>query len=525
MKENIRIAWLFVLRHRIKVILILANVGFGAAGLYLSLTGGLPFKLGNFIFFSFLVFLVSLYRPIWIFLLFVGMLPYEIVNIAPPEIGISLRPYQWLMILLLGAVGARTLLRRPVVPSLRIRWIDALPPLLVAGAFWSVSSAASPGLALKLSLVLVSLVALLFVVRLFVRTEHAMVSLLPFVLSSFAVVVLWSLIQSILFVYGHSSFEVMAGRPNSTFTEPDWLGMYLLFPIAIALAWLYQIVGRRKSALQMVLPFLILFFGTLVLWISMTRSAWLGFVGMGLFFTVVTVMNFGKRGEWERALRLLIGTGCVVGLSLMAVPVLHLSSFSVFDRMLSTSGREKITVACFEAGRVPAFVGGRADLEQYGCQHIRLEERDEMRAAGYSVEEIERIDPNVSVRQSVYVQSAHLVQEHPWKGIGWGGVGVRLGTDERGTLLNASNMFLEFWLGSGLLGFVAFVFLWFTIGLGSGRRVFPGDGFFESEVVFSLFFHLTWIGFLIFNLFNSGIFLGFFFFFVGLGGVLFHRRA
>nr|MBP6889465.1 hypothetical protein [Candidatus Moranbacteria bacterium] len=105
--------------------------------------------------------------------------------------------------------------------------------------------------------------------------------------------------------------------------------------------------------------------------------------------------------------------------------------------------------------------------------------------------------------------------------IGWGIVGAHLGVDNQGSMLNASNIFLEFWLGSGLVGVGAFSLLWFLYGFQSGRRTLVGGG---SEVAFHLFFHLVWIGFTVFNLFNSGILLGIFFAFLGLGGVLFQKK-
>ena len=510
----------FLSRNRIKAVLVLLNILFGVLGLFLSLIGVLPLDLGNFLFFSLLIFLTALYRPVWVFLLLVGMLPYEIVSVAPAGFGILLRPYQWLMLVLLLATGIRLLAKRPIFSSFRFVWTDSLPVIFLIGAFLSALGAVPPDPSEKLTFVLGSFVALFFLVRFFVRTERAVVQLLPFFLSSFIVVAVWSVVQNLLFASGRESFQVMAGRPNGTFSESDWLGMYLLFPIAFSLAWLYRNEIMKKKSRDSVFPFGVLFLATLVLLLSMTRSAWLGLAGMGMFFGGATLVTFLKLGDLKRAFFLLGKTASVVCFALIVIPVLHLSRFSIFDRAVSVGGVQEITIACLEAGRVPERIRDVQELDAYGCQHILLEEKPAFLEAGYVIQEIGRDDPNVSIRQSIYERAAFLVREHPFRGIGWGTVGARLGTDEQGSVLNASNMFLEFWLGGGLLGLLAFSILWFAYGFRSGRGTLSGGG---SEIAFHLFFHLTWIGFLIFNLFNSGILLGIFFTFLGFGGVLFSK--
>ena len=510
----------FLLRHRVKSALVLLNTLFGSLGIFFSLNGVLPLGLGNFIFFSILIFLMALYRPVWIFLLLIGMLPYEIVDLAPAGFGIFLRPYQWLMLILLLAVAIRSLAKRPFFSPFHFVWTDALPVLFLVGAFLSSFGSASFGSSGKLALILGSFVALFFLIRFFVRTEKAAVQLLPFLLSSCGVIIVWSITQNILFALGKESFQVMAGRPNGTFSEPDWLGMYLLFPIALSLAWLYRNDILRKRIRENILPTGMLFLGVLTLLLSMTRSAWLGLAGMGIFFSGAVLITFLKLGDPKRAFLLLGKSGVTVCLALAAVPILHLSRFSLFDRAISVGGVQEITIACVDAGKAPERIHDVGELAEYGCRHILLEEKESFLESGYIVREIGRDDPNISIRQSVYGRAVSLAYEHPLRGIGWGAIGSELGTDERGSALNASNMFLEFWLGSGLIGLFAFSLLWFAYGFQSGKVALTGGG---SEVAFHLFFHLVWIGFSIFNLFNSGILLGIFFAFLGLGGILFSK--
>ncbi|MBP9801622.1 MAG: O-antigen ligase family protein [Candidatus Moranbacteria bacterium] len=511
----------FLFQHRIKTMLVFVSILLGSLGLFFSLTGILPLSIGNFFFFSFLVFLIALYRPIWIFLLLISMLPYEIINLAPVEFGILLRPYQWLMLLLFAAIGTRLIARRPLFSPFQFLWIDMLPVLFSLGAYLSAFSVDFSGSSGKLSLILSSFVGLFFLVRFFVRTEKSAIHLLPFILSSFGVIACWSILQNILFAFGKESFQVMAGRPNGSFAESDWLGMYLLFPIALSLAWLYRNEVLRKKWIEMLFPLGVLFLGTLVLILSMTRSAWLGMTAMGFFFAGASLVTFFKLGNPKSAFLLIGKAGFVVCLALISVPVFHLSRFSFIDRAISTGGIQKITIACLWGNRTPGHIQNTEELSLYGCQHILLEEQAAFREAGYAIQEVGRDDPNVAIRQSVYTQVVTLIREHPFFGIGWGIVGAHLGVDNQGSMLNASNIFLEFWLGSGLVGVGAFSLLWFLYGFQSGRRTLVGGG---SEVAFHLFFHLVWIGFTVFNLFNSGILLGIFFAFLGLGGVLFQKK-
>lgn len=515
----------YVRRHRIGLVLQAANLLFGILALGLTLSGVLPMSMVNFVFFSFLLLLIALYRPVWVFLLLIGLLPYEIVNLAPAEIGFMLRPYQWLMVILLGAVVIRWFVGRRAVPRLRLVWIDALPILFSLGAFIAALGAHPSGPAFRLALILASFVGLYFVVRLFIRSAQEAIHVVPFLLISFSVVALWSLAQNILFASGGQHFEVMAGRPNGSFSEPDWLGMYLLLFVALALAWFYRHLVLRQRPIQSLAPSVLLFATTLVLLLSMTRSAWLGMAGMGAFFTLAVMAVSLKLGEPKRGARLLGQSVLIVTLALILIPLLHLSRFNIFDRAASTSGEQKITISCDQDSTLPVRLEKIESLEQlsaWHCRHIMLEEIASEQATGKFITTVYRDDPNVSIRQSIYERIFASGSERPVQGIGWGNIGARLGVDERGAALNASNIFLEFWLGSGLIGLIAFAVLWFTLGFQSGRLALSGG---QEEIAFPIFFHLAWIGCTVFNLFNSGILLGFFFFLLGLGGLLFVRRS
>lgn len=511
----------YIMRHRIRSALLVANVFFGVLVIRGASSGVLPLGMINFVFFSFLLYLTALYRPTWVFLPLVGMLPYEIIDVAPMEFGFSLRPYQWLMVILWGALLTRVLFRRPAMPMFRWKWVDILPLIFFCGA--GISTSGSSFLPV---IILGSFIALYFLTRIFVRTQSEIQHLLPFILSSFGVVAIWSIIQNIWFIFGKTGIEVMAGRPNGTFPEADWLGMYLLLIVAISLAWIYhRAVSQEESRLAMLMPFMFLFSSTLILVLSVARSAWLGMLGMGGCFALAVFLTFRKQNASQQGIRLLAKTLFCVSLAFLVVPLFHLSRFDIFDRAISTSGVQKITIACDRDDVIlslPEKIENEEQLSTKGCRHIFLEAVDTERATGKFITTIYRDDPNVSIRHSIYERVISIGMEYPLLGIGWGNIGAKLGLDERGAALNASNMFLEFWLGSGLLGLIAFSLFWFGEGFRAGKNIFSQD---LVKVSFSLFFFLAWIGITIFNLFNSGILLGFFFFFLGLGALLFGEES
>ena len=99
-------------------------------------------------------------------------------------------------------------------------------------------------------------------------------------------------------------------------------------------------------------------------------------------------------------------------------------------------------------------------------------------------------------------------------GVGWGSIGKILGADERGASLNASNIFLEIWLGSGLIGLLCFIIFLGNILLKTAKAFISTQDF--DAKIFSVFILSTLSGLIVFNLFNSGILLGFFWVFLGV---------
>ncbi|MEI8343441.1 MAG: O-antigen ligase family protein [Candidatus Moraniibacteriota bacterium] len=549
-------------KNAIKLYLILANVLLTVFAIWFSNVGLLPFKnFGDFVFFVILALVFAIYRPGWAFVLFVGMLALENVNLAPTSFGLAVRPYQLLGALILLAIALRFLMGRKVVTFPKLKFYDGLPLLFALGGFVSAFIASNKGSSLKQAIVAASFVALYFLVRFYVQSLDDLKRITSFFLSSSCVVAIYAIWQNARFAFGKVSFEVMAGRPNGTFTEPDWLGIYLAFLLASLLVWLFYIsknyikkesrpilnlkfeIFNQFFNIQIFKKIVIYTFITLVmvaLILTVSRSAWLGallivlgFLKINLLYSEKIVQGALKKTKfwegiwqvvkrpwnWKQFLVALKNILIVGVVSLGIVFIFRLTNFQLASRAQSTNGMQKITIACdspvlFVNDRIESL----SDLAQHNCWHINLEEIVGQKAEGKFVQEVYRPDPNVGIRAKIYGVAFEQIKQHSLLGIGWGSISNILGTDERGAGLNASNIFLEIWLGSGLLGFLSFVILLGYIFVSScGRFVATnGSDVAATFILFGLF------AIFIPNLFNSGIFLGFVWVFlaiaVGLSG-------
>lgn len=502
-----------------KILLVLFNICAGGILILLSFMGVLHITLIDFLFFSFVGFLLALYRPGWMFLLLIGMLPYENINIAPESFNLILRPYQWLVVLVSAALLVRLFFKRFPLEKFVPNFWDTLLIILTFSVF--ISALISPHqTAMKQSIIFLSFLLLYFVCRIFVRSVDDVRMLLPFIFSSFLVIVGYAVIQNILFLSGKESLEVMAGRPNATFTEADWLGGYLAVMVAtlgaliVSPALVARYIALRKAR---ILFSILLFFGFLALIITVSRSAWLAalagmVMALGIFAWqrgLFDALRFWNPSILKRALLLKLFIGIPLVMAVLLIVVTGLTSFDLLDRGKSvTSGEQMITIACQREIALPERIQDVTDLAFYGCEHIRLEERAQKKTSGAYVTEIFRTDPNISIRQDIYGKTLDVLREHWFFGIGFGVISAFLGTDGRGTGLNASNLFLEIWLGAGIIGFIAFVVFWFGLGW---------QWFFLSitkRSPLALILSAVFVCITVFNLFNSGLLLGWLFFFL-----------
>lgn len=488
--------------------LLFGSVVFGALLIVFQNMGKFPLRMGDLVFLSVVFFLFSLYRPAWAFLSFVFVLPFEIVNFAPSALPINLRPYQ-----LFGGILAVTLLVLLAQKKLPFRkvsfwWIDFFPFLIVLGGFLSAANAPDPGIAFKQSVVLFTFGLFYIIGRIFMRTAADVRMTLRFFLVSSALVAFYALFQNVRFLSGGVSFEVMPGRPNGTFPEADWLGMYLIFFGAILFFVGQLFVAKRNDGGRVfhmawhpiVFVLFTLFFSALLATVS--RSAWLGVL---VTASVSTSLFIYRERRAKPIAMYSIGIAGSFLLALALVVLAPLTRFDLFGRAGSIGdGLQPITVACDSPdAALPRVLRTMDELADNGCRHIDLEDIDAQQAAGKNIMTVLRPDPNVNIRKEIYVKSFGEIAKHPILGIGWGSISAVLGSDSRGAGLNASNLFLETWLGSGMLGLLGLLGLLGTIIFRAGRS-FSLDRNIEAAFILSVF-----AGLVVANLFNAGLLQGY----------------
>lgn len=523
-----------------KILLVSGNILLGVVLVTLANTHVLPLDPVNFIFFSFVIFLFALYRPGWAFLFFVGLIPFEIVHVAPVSFGIDVRPYQLVALLLFLAVILRFFAHKLPFNLVQPKWFDWVLLLIPMGALIAIVNAPFPGNSLKQALVVFSFGLVYAVGRIFWQSWEDVKQSIPFFITSSLVVLSYALWQNIRFLFGKESFQVMAGRPNATFSEADWLGLFVVIVLSILAAFVFRVFfpeeqeqkesSMPERALDPKAYFLLIFliFAFIVLIITVARSAWLGtFFALGMLCLSI-LFSQGVSGI-KKLFHDVISFGSIVIASLVIalgiVTIFHLTTFHLLDRASSTvSGLQTITIACNQEPSLPVSsqkIENLDQLEGWGCRHIMLEEIESEQAAGKFITIVERDDPNISIRQEVYGKVWQKLKEFPLLGIGWGSIGSFLGTDERGAGLNASNMFFEVWLGSGLLGLLAFVLFWMSLIVVLFRRLPESKGFERDYILFLI---ASWTGIFVFNMFNSGVLLGFFFLYLALGALVLEKN-
>ncbi len=487
--------------------------------------GKLPFhNTGDFLFLSLLFLLFALYRPAWAFLSFISVLPFEIVNLAPAVFPLNLRPYQWFGALILLALVAHFVRGKFSSRMVRFHFVDSFPVLIVLGGFLGAAAAPAPHAALRQAVIVLSFGLLYALARVFIRTMDDLHMVLRFLFVSSILVAMYAIIQNLRFLAGHVSFETMPGRPNGTFPEPDWLGMYLvLFGAMLFSAG--QMLSLRKDDGTRVIRMLwhpvlfavsTLFFAVLLM--TVARSAWLGVAATLL----VSVATFVCRMRGVRApITHVTATAGSFILALALVVLIPLTRFDLLGRAGSVgSGLQQITVACDSADTMlPATLHSMIELQSNGCRQIDLEAVGMEKAAGRSIMTVSRPDPSTDIRREIYAKSFGEIRNHPLLGIGWGSMSAILGMDENGHALNASNMFLDVWLGSGLLGMIGLLGFLGTI-LVRTALSFRAEHGLGSAFILSAF-----VGLLVANLFNAGLLQGYVWILFAMGAMTATRET
>lgn len=523
-------------KNSTKIYLIVANVILVSFGIWFNNVGVLPFKnITDFILFLLLAFTFALYRPGWSFLLTSGFIVLENVNIAPDAFSISLRPYQIMAFLTLLSLILRKVTNRMNFDLPKLGKVDIAVIVFVLASFVSSLFAISKTTSLKQSVILLSFAMIYALARIFIQDAKDFSKVIPFILSSSFVISFYAILQNIRFQQGLNSFEIMPGRSNATFTEPDWLGIYIVFVIAVIFALLYKtlIIKNQETITKKISNyksfgnwffgdrlffvswclFLVILYVVLIL--TVARSAWLGASGALFVFVILDLINGGlnpAKWQWKKASKLFFAIFVSLAASIAIVYVFRLTDFQLFNRVQSTaSGMQEITISCknIPASSLsvpiekPLEINNTDELEKYNCKHINLEDIDKEVSLGNFITIAYRKDPNVEIRGQIYKKSLQQVKENPVFGIGWGNISKILGNDERGAGLNSSNIFLEIWLGGGIIALLSFVFI---VGFILIKSIV---NYYKTKNWEFLFVILGITVVLIPNMFNAGIMLGF----------------
>jgi hypothetical protein len=476
-----------------------------------------PLALSDFLFFSVLFFLLALSRSSFAFLLFVMLVPIEIVNVAPVEFLIALRPYQWAGALLAVAFAIRLMAGRVPVKLPVWRLSDTFLLVMLGSGVWAAMGSVSFSGNMKQVLVLASFGLLYGLTRIFVRSFADLRRVAVGSAVGSMVVGGYALWQQFRFMQGDKeAFEVMAGRPNSVFAEPDWLGGFAVIVCAMVAAFGLRIFAHNSWQVKRQGSFLWssgLLFTLIILLLTVARSAWFG-AGVVLLGAVILMLIQGvsvrkpKSWHWNRASFFGLSVVLLFGLSWGIISLTRLTSFSLLQRGASaTSGEQLITVACDYKVSLPQVIESVDELAPFACHHINLEDIAWEQSRGEHIQSVLRKDPSISVRATIYATTKQLVADHWMRGIGFASIGEVLGQDTRGVGLNASNIFIEVWLGTGLIGLLSFVLVWISVGVQSFKR-WRDESFGNNADIFA-FLGLSWLGLSAFNTFNAGIFLGF----------------
>lgn len=513
-----------------------------------------PLDMADFTFFVMIAFFFALYRPGWAFLVFLSLLPFETINLSPGVLAFSLRPYQLLGGVLLLSMLARFIVHRLPFPVMRFRWFDIVPLLFGLGGFFAIGFSSDASSAAKQAVIVLSFVALYFLSRQFLGEARDVRRVMPFLVLSSVCTTLFALWQSVQFIAGRISFEAMPGRPNAFFAEPDWLGMFLVMSGSVALGLLFYYFDQHHSERCMensliteqsflgkflcmmrkhsrALVFLFVFCFLVLSWIgillTVARSAWTGFVFSALLFLKLLLVGgeswYFRAWRWKLFMQGSVVIVLTFAVALLIVRGFQLTTFDLINRAGSTtSGQQEITVSCETPEELPERIESVSELSSYGCRFIRLEEIDAERTAGRFVSTVFRPDPSIEARRVIGQKTFETLKEHWLFGIGWGGIGNILGMDDRGSTLNASNAFLEAWLGGGILSALSFIVLWMLVPAYALRTFFgswnESDRGVSRAVV--AFFLISWIGLTVFNIFNSGVLLGFVWVWLGSIGII-----
>lgn len=442
-----------------------------------------------------------------LFFLLVFLIPFEIYQLNFGGI-IDLRPYQIATIALLvivgygyakGTISWKDLMRparSPVSKILAIYFIVSL-----------VSLANTPDLrrGLQETLVLLSFLVIYWLIVYFIRAKSDAINVLYLIVFSGLIASIVGLFQVLAYKNGYELIEVMPGRPNSVLPEPDWFGFFMVVALAALLSIRYLKPSGSKL-LGLNLGFLsnyyfqlfsqVLFFMMIIL--TVARASWLAAVGIiGLYLFLLLI-------EKKTSLSLAFGQGVRMALvffvSLAVIQVFGLTNFSLKDRFLSIVTMQEVHTVM-------------VDPESGEEISIQKEKAQEYRKKGVIVKSKKFKDINIDRRLNAFSDNIDIVTKHPVLGIGFGGINAVFGDD-----INANNIFLEIMIATGVVGLMVFTPIFYYIFREWAAYYFKKRS--PANLGFLLFIVLGLSAVVIPNVFNSGIFLGFFWLYLGIAASL-----
>lgn len=379
------------------LVIVLSNLGF------------FPLNQAIFIIATIVLFMFSTYNPYWIFGLFLVSLPLEVVNLAPQSLGITVRPYQFIGSILVFAVVFRAIQGKFHIFKFKI--MDWLILAFAISAFLGYFGSSNSIEVFKQAIILASFAILYFLGRIFFQKMEDLRRFIPWFLGSSFFVAIYSVWQNWRFLYGGNHFEVMPGRANGTFTEADWLGMFLVLILSIIFVWIYNESFKIKSTKRSLFLYFYLLLIFIAIIVTVSRSAWLGAGIVLVTFFVFLVWKFWKNKSYDN-LRIISSVVLTGVISLFLVKTIPLTNFELGNRIQSTgSGLQEITISCKNKQTTKQLQQQLQQLEQLEqlehlkCRHINLEEIETEKEKGNFVTRVKREDPNVSIRKEIYQTS------------------------------------------------------------------------------------------------------------------------